>query len=96
MARELVAPRFKSKAEELAWYDQHWGELERQMETAIKDGTATKGLPIPNPRLVAVTIRISKEDLDAARKLAGEEGMQYQTYIRTLLHQALRRKVGRR
>jgi predicted DNA binding CopG/RHH family protein len=93
MAGKLVAPKFKSRAEELAWYDQHWQDLEREMEKAIKTGTAIKGLPVPNPRLVPVTIRILEQDLSAARRLAAEKGMRYQTYIPVLLHQALRQKA---
>ncbi|HTV57164.1 MAG TPA: hypothetical protein VMI06_19890 [Terriglobia bacterium] len=96
MAKQLIAPTFKSKSEELAWYDQHWGELERQMETAIKAGTAIRGIPVADPALVPITIRISREDLNAARKLASEEGTRYQTYLRALLHQALRKKIARR
>jgi predicted DNA binding CopG/RHH family protein len=95
MAIELVAPKFRSKSDELAWYDQHWGKLEHDMEKSLKDGTAIKcaSAPAANPLLVPVTIRLSKDDLTVARRLAGEVGMRYQTYLRTLLHQALRQKA---
>ena len=45
--------------------------------------------------LQPVTIRLATDDVDAARRLAAGKGIGYQTYIRTLLSDALRREVRR-
>jgi predicted DNA binding CopG/RHH family protein len=34
-------------------------------------------------------LRIAKDDLDAARRLAAKKGLGYQTYIKLLLREAL-------
>jgi len=43
-----------------------------------------------------VSLRIPREDLDLARKQAGEKGLPYQTYIKSLLHETLAAREKRR
>jgi hypothetical protein len=43
-------------------------------------------------KLKPVTIRMPPYDLEAARRLAAEKGLPYQTYIKVLLREALRRE----
>ncbi len=42
-----------------------------------------------------VTIRMAEADLDLARKQAEEKGLPYQTYIKSVLHEALVKRKGR-
>lgn len=44
------------------------------------------------PELRLISIRLSATDLATASKLAAEKGLPYQTYIKSLLHQALERE----
>lgn len=90
--RKLNIPTFESKTDEARWFDSHRRELEDEMEMAIKQGRVTRRLPVREERPVAVTILLSRDDVDAARERAAEQGIQYQTYIRVLVHQALRQK----
>jgi predicted DNA binding CopG/RHH family protein len=46
------------------------------------------------PVLKPVSIRLPAPDIAAAQKLARQKGIPYQTYIKTLLHDALRRETG--
>jgi predicted DNA binding CopG/RHH family protein len=39
-----------------------------------------------------VTLRLAAADIDAARTLAAQKGMGYQTCVKMLLHEALRRE----
>ena len=39
-----------------------------------------------------ISIRLSSVDLDKAEKLAAAKGLPYQTYIKSLLHEALERE----
>lgn len=98
MSKKLVIPKFRSEAEDAAWHDQHMEELQDEISRQIKAGTAILvRANQPNPsELSQVCIRLSKSDLDAARRLAAEEGIGYQPYIRSLLHKALRREASRR
>jgi len=41
------------------------------------------------PRTQKVMLRIATEDLERARRQAAQRGIGYQTYIKSLLHQAL-------
>jgi predicted DNA binding CopG/RHH family protein len=43
----------------------------------------------------SINIRIPHEDLALARQLAEKRGMRYQTYLKSLLHEALQREAGR-
>jgi hypothetical protein len=100
VAKKLVIPVFASEAEDVAWHEAHWKEIEDEMVRQMKAGTAIvvgKGEPMPNRSgLSPVCIRLSRRDIEKARKLAAEEGMGYQTYIRMLLHHALLRKSAHR
>jgi predicted DNA binding CopG/RHH family protein len=92
MANKLKIPKFSSEDEEVAWYDRHKKEVEDELVRRMKSGDViVRGR---NPRasdLVPITIRLSKGDIQAARKLAAHQGVGYQTYIRVALRQALRR-----
>jgi predicted DNA binding CopG/RHH family protein len=46
-------------------------------------------------RLTPVTIRLAEEDIESARRLAMDEGIGYQTYIKLLQHKALRKEAAR-
>jgi predicted DNA binding CopG/RHH family protein len=37
-----------------------------------------------------ITIRLPEEDIELARQQASKKGLPYQTYIKSLLHEALR------
>jgi predicted DNA binding CopG/RHH family protein len=58
--------------------------------------------PRPRPLTVAqttlrsITIRLALDDIRRAKKQASERGVGYQTYIRMVLHQELRRIAGAR
>ena len=92
-------PRFETEAEEAKWWDDHREMIEENLIQAIRDGTANRSAA---KRLVRearqsknVTIRMAEGDLDLARKQAAEKGLPYQTYIKSLLHQALQEEARR-
>lgn len=43
----------------------------------------------------SITLRVAVKDVEAARKLAEQKGLPYQTYIKMLLHEALQRERKR-
>lgn len=93
MAKKVVIPHFSSEAEDAEWHQKHKRELEREFARQWDEGTTfrrTSG----NPTLRPITIRLSSQDIESAQKQASKHGIGYQTYIRMLLHQALRRKAG--
>jgi predicted DNA binding CopG/RHH family protein len=87
----------KNEAEEAAWWD---ANSERLMLEAAKRGTLRVGTL---EQLVAemktakakaekpypISLRIPAGDIEMAKEQAQKKGMGYQTYLKSLLHQAL-------
>ena len=103
----IVVPKFPTEAEEADWWYKNRHVHDKIMHAAVKSGEAriltkekllarieaSKRKPAP-----VVALRIPEADLTLARKQAGQKGLPYQTYIKSLLHQALtkgeKRKAG--
>jgi predicted DNA binding CopG/RHH family protein len=83
----IVIPKFRTEAEEARWWDAHREVATEIMSRAIKSGKANRAVP-----LKTVTIRLPIPDIQAAKDLAREKGLPYQTYIKMLLHEALKRE----
>ena len=89
--KAIKLPKFKSEAEEAEWWDRNPGFIADQFEKAAKEGRILRGLP-GRGATRSVTIRLAMEDVETAQRLASKMGLPYQTYIKTVLHQALERK----
>lgn len=89
--KKAPIPRFSSEAEEAAWWDAHRSEIESEIRQRMKQKrTLTLGSLLQGEKLSQpVTLRIAKEDLETARRLAAQKGIGYQTYIKMLLREAL-------
>lgn len=88
-------PNFKSEQEEAAWWDRNRAELDDEFAAAAEKGELRRlDRKLLQERLSGgtrvVSLRISEEDLGLARKQAEKKGLPYQTYIKHLLHDALR------
>jgi predicted DNA binding CopG/RHH family protein len=79
----LKTPVFKSETEEAAWWDKH---AEQVTDLLIKYGQ-------PRLQTQSVTMRLPVQDLDRAVRLAGKKGVGYQTLIKSLLHESLKRET---
>ena len=77
------APVFRTEAEEAAWWDRHQNLIS---DLLVKHGRRGS-VPTKN-----VSVRLPVTDIQRARKLAEKRGMGYQTVIKTLLHEALKRE----
>jgi uncharacterized protein (DUF4415 family) len=89
--KQAVIPKFTSEAEEAVWWDAHRSEIEaeiRQRVNQTRPLTLGNLLQGGNPSQ-PVTLRVSKEDLETARRLAARKGVGYQTYIKMLLREGL-------
>ena len=95
--KSLIIPTFASESEDAAWHDAHKRKLEAEMARRIR-GRKTFSLAEAMTRarqthLRPVTIRLAPEDIDAARELAAEKGIGYQTYIRMILRESLQQRA---
>jgi uncharacterized protein (DUF4415 family) len=89
--KQVAIPKFSCEAQEAAWWDNHRAEVEAGIRRRMKDkprltlGNLIRGTKPSQP----VTLRIAKDDLATARRLAAKKGLGYQTYIKMLLKEAL-------
>ena len=94
--KKLVVPKFATEAEEAKWWDEHMDAVGENLIAAMKSGTAHRGGPrrVLHERRESrnITIRMPLADLQAAREMAQEKGLPYQTYMKMLLHQALEKE----
>ena len=92
----LRLPRFKSEAEEADWWDAHpeviLNAVERAYGKKALERFFAEGPAPKRPPTKTVTIRLPVEDVARARRLAAQKGLGYQTLVKTLLHEALRRE----
>jgi predicted DNA binding CopG/RHH family protein len=94
--KRAVIPEFSSEAEEAAWWDAHRSEIEAEIRQRAKQkrpltlSNLLRGARPSQP----VTLRIAREDLETARRLASQKGLGYQTYIKMLLREVLAKNAG--
>jgi predicted DNA binding CopG/RHH family protein len=94
--KQAGIPKFSSEAKEAEWWDARRPEIEMEIRRRLKQRpTVTLGKVIQGAKLSQpVTLRISKADLETARRLAAEKGLGYQTYIKMLLREALAKNAA--
>jgi predicted DNA binding CopG/RHH family protein len=93
--RKLIIPRFRSEAEDAKWHQRNRRALERATERRILEGsTLTLQQAAARAGTRPVTLRLATGDIDMARAMAAQRGIGYQTYVKMLLHEALRREAG--
>ena len=84
-------PKFKNEKEEADWLYAHRKELERDFFKEKKSRTPTIEQIIERERTKAICIRLAVGDIERAKEQAKARGIGYQTLIRMLIHDSLRR-----
>jgi hypothetical protein len=100
---DLKVPKFATEAEEAKWWHENEGLVFKEFQKAAKVGRlgrggarrlfAEKGIPFPESKATptpTTTIRLAPEDIAKARVQASERGLRYQTYLKMIIHEALR------
>jgi predicted DNA binding CopG/RHH family protein len=81
---------FANEAEEAAWWESHENELAEEFEKATVEGRIGIGTLAKRAALPSTTIRLDPDDIAKARVQAAERGLRYQTYLKMIIHEALR------
>jgi predicted DNA binding CopG/RHH family protein len=95
--KKQVIPKFENEEAEALWWETHKSQIEADFRKSVRNG-AKLGIEDVlarvkrNTALQPVTIRLVGEDIQKARELAHDKGIGYQTYIRLLIHEALRKE----
>ena len=99
---DLKIPKFATEAEEAKWWYDNRDKLSDEFEKAAKEGRlrrggvqrllAERGIPFPQAQqpIPSTTIRLDPEDIAKARVQAAQRGLRYQTYLKMIIHEALR------
>ena len=98
---DLKIPKFATEAEEAKWWYDNRDKLSDEFEKAAKEGRlrrggvqrllADRGITVPPSQPIpSTTIRLDPEDIAKARVQAAERGLRYQTYLKMIIHEALR------
>jgi predicted DNA binding CopG/RHH family protein len=90
MKEELKIQNFKSEAEEARFWDDNPDALAHAFEEAAAAGTLGRGTAARKGNTPTTTIRLDREDIGRARMQAELRGLKYQTYLKMLIHNALR------
>jgi hypothetical protein len=105
---DLKIPTFATEAEEAKWWFENDDKIAAEFEKAAKEGRlgrggvrrlfAERGIRVPEPQpLRTTTIRLDPDDIAKARVQAADRGLHYQTYLKMIIHEALRNaEHGRR
>lgn len=94
-------PKFKSEGEEADWWASRAGRayLKQKSAEAHSKGTTAKGSSVVaklNQRSsIQIALRLPEADLAQARKIADRKGLGYQTLLKMLVHEGLRREARR-
>jgi hypothetical protein len=104
---DLKVPQFATEAEEAKWWFDNEALIAGEFEKAAKAGTlgrggvrrlfAERGIPFPEEKATptpTTTIRLDPNDIAKARVQAAKRGLRYQTYLKMIIHEALREAEG--
>jgi predicted DNA binding CopG/RHH family protein len=94
LKQKRVIPAFKSESHEAEWWFKNRGRLDKDLVEAAKKSKrldrATLKARLNASKSRVISIRLPEMDLELARRQAIQRGLPYQTYIKSVLHQALR------
>ena len=99
--KSIVMPRFVNEAREADWWASREG---REFVKQKAAGTRKKGSAPRGSRLVGqlnkvasvqIALRLPEPDVAKARELATRKGIGYQTLLKMLVHEGLRREARR-
>ena len=82
-----------NRAEAAEWWDAHPEVIEDILERGRLAGTLGRGTDAAKLKTRPTTIRLFVDDVETAKTIAHRKGLSYQTYIKMLLHEALRREA---
>jgi hypothetical protein len=98
---DFKLPKFANEDEEAKWWYENQELVADEFEKAANEGRlkrggvmrlfAERGIPFPEPKPIpTTTIRLDPDDIAKARVQAAERGLRYQTYLKMIIHEALR------
>jgi hypothetical protein len=94
-------PKFGNEAEEADWWASRQGRefVKRKSAESPKEPNAPKGSrlvgQLSRTASVQIALRLPEPDVTKAREIATRKGVGYQTLLKMLVHEGLRREARR-
>jgi len=93
--KAIQIPTFKNESEEADWWASAQGrEFVKQKATISAKGSRLVG-QLKRTASVQIALRLPEPDVARARELATRKGIGYQTLLKMLVHEGLRREARR-
>ncbi len=99
--KPIDMPKFTNEAEEADWWASRLGRefVKERSAEPVANRSAHKGsrlvAQLKRTPSVQIALRLPEPDVTKARKLATRKGIGYQTLIKMLVHEGLRRESRR-
>lgn len=90
MPKKMDIPAFTKEADEAKWWAAQEDRIADEFEEAAAKGEIGRGTAARRAALPTTTIRLDPNDIELARAQAERKGLRYQTYLKMLIHEALR------
>ncbi len=94
MATKLIVPKFANDTEESEWWYAHREDVNEEIVEAFEQGRMKPSKLMQRGNTPTTTIRLDPADIAKARDVAGRKGLPYQTYLKSLIHEALERETA--
>ena len=99
LSKPSRVPRFKSEDDEAKWWASAEGREFLRRHSAAGTVKKRRGSPLVaqlnRANSVQIALRLPAPDLAKAREIAGRKGIGYQTLLKMLVHEGLRREARR-
>jgi hypothetical protein len=99
MKKTIKSPTFANQDEEATWWTSRQGREFLKRKSAEPPKKVAKGSrlvgQLNRPASVQIALRLPGPDVEKARELALRKGIGYQTLLKMLVHEGLRREARR-
>jgi predicted DNA binding CopG/RHH family protein len=92
MGRRIDTPSFANEAEEARWWFENQDLIDAEFELAAKEGRLGHGTVARRAKeaeMAMALVGLDPEDVKRARAQAERRGMDYQAYVKMVMHRAL-------
>ena len=99
--KPISVPKFANEAEEADWWASRHGRafLKQNAAKPVTEAAPPKGSPLVRKlnrgASVQIALRLPETDITKAREIATRKGVGYQTLLKMLVHEGLRREARR-
>ncbi len=87
---ELKDKTFATEAEEAAWWEANEDAMAEEFEKAMTAGTVGGALLVVRDAESVTKIQLDSEEIATVAAQAAERGLRYHTYLKMIIHEALR------